>query len=114
MCNGQLIGSPAAMRAEPAMVEPQDDDTAHDIALEKFWKAIEKGDDALLKMDNRGRTSASVSQLLIDPACVDEGLLFQACVAAVNGRADAAAFLLRRLVEGVGAEYADDNAGAWV
>lgn len=115
MCHAQrmLIGSPAAMRAEPALEPVDSDDTAHDCALEAFWSAIEKGDDALLPLDNRGRTSASVSELLIDRYLTDADLILQACRAAVNGQSDAAAFLLRRLVERVGTEYADDNAGAW-
>lgn len=115
MCHAQrmLIGSPAAMRAEPALEPADSDDLAHDAALDAFWQALEKGDDKTLPLANRGRTSDSVSQLLVAPTLTNADLLFSACYAAVNGDAAMAAVYLRRLVEHVGTEYAADHAGAW-
>lgn len=103
------------MRMEPPLDAPQtpDYDTTHDLALDSFWVAVEKGEDKLLQLDNRGRTSASVSQLLLDERIADADILFRACHEAVNGRHAMASSLLRKFVERAGIEYADDNDGAW-
>lgn len=115
MCQGQAAADLDYGRYTAHPMDPRtpNDDTAHDMAMDAFWVAVEKGDDKCLQLDNRGRTSAAVSQLLIDQKFVDADILFKACHEAVNGRHGMASSLLARYVERAASEYADDNDGAW-
>ena len=94
---------------------------AYDAAHEAVIEAVERGCDRLLPLDCSRASQYPVSTYLGECSKACQELLFKACheaeapchpsqIAEQNARV---AVLLRKFVEAVATEYADDNQGAW-
>ena len=106
-------------------VEMPGEDSAHDAAIDAFFRALESSADAMLKLDTRQPRYHSVSQLMA--AAISDGgplaeLLREACLVATDEsgapetqrvRDARAGTLLRQWVQDVANWYADDNQGAY-
>lgn len=87
----------------------------HREAVQTFTSALFSGVDEELKTDAElSRKRYPVSSYLGEPSREARGLLFQACHKAQQGDNVEAGHLLRKFIERVANEYADDHAGAYL